>query len=146
MKDGSITYPPPKIEVSVAPKQAEEKVEPVAKPVEKKSSVIPAVIALASLFLVGAFAPTSFMNHFTVFVLSCFVGYMVIWNVTASLHTPLMSVTNAVSSIIIIGAITQISTTDTISLVLASIAIFIASINIFGGFAVTKRMLGMFKK
>ena len=86
------------------------------------------------------------MNHFTVFVLSCFVGYMVIWNVTASLHTPLMSVTNAVSSIIIIGAITQISTSDLVSLVLASIAIFIASINIFGGFAVTKRMLGMFKK
>mgnify|MGYP005647779771 FL=1 len=86
------------------------------------------------------------MNHFTVFVLSCFVGYMVIWNVTASLHTPLMSVTNAVSSIIIIGAITQISTSDMVSLVLASIAIFIASINIFGGFAVTKRMLGMFKK
>ena len=71
---------------------------------------------------------------------------MVVWNVTASLHTPLMSVTNAVSSIIIIGAITQISTSDTVSLVLASIAIFIASINIFGGFAVTKRMLGMFKK
>ena len=71
---------------------------------------------------------------------------MVIWNVTASLHTPLMSVTNAVSSIIIIGAITQISTSDTVSLFLASIAIFIASINIFGGFAVTKRMLGMFKK
>ena len=146
VKDGSITYPPPKIQVSVAPKQAEEKVEPIAKPVEKKSSFIPAVIALVSLFLVGAFAPASFMNHFTVFVLSCFIGYMVIWNVTASLHTPLMSVTNAVSSIIIIGAITQISTTDIISLTLASIAIFIASINIFGGFAVTKRMLGMFKK
>ena len=146
VKDGSITYPPPKIEVSVASKQAEQKVEPIVKPVEKKSSVIPAIIAMASLFLVGAFAPASFMNHFTVFVLSCFIGYMVIWNVTASLHTPLMSVTNAVSSIIIIGAITQISTSDTISLVLASIAIFIASINIFGGFAVTKRMLGMFKK
>ena len=146
VKDGSITYPPPKIEVSVAPKQAKQKVEPIVKPVEKKSSVIPAIIALASLFLVGAFAPASFMNHFTVFVLSCFIGYMVIWNVTASLHTPLMSVTNAVSSIIIIGAITQISSTDTISLILASIAIFIASINIFGGFAVTKRMLRMFKK
>ena len=82
----------------------------------------------------------------SIFILSIFVGYYVVWSVTPSLHTPLMSVTNAVSSIIIIGAITQISTTDTISLVLASIAIFIASINIFGGFAVTKRMLGMFKK
>ena len=146
VKDGSITYPPPKIEVSASPRQVEKKAEPTVMPVEKKSSIIPAVIALGSIFLVGAFAPTSFMNHFTVFVLSCFVGYMVIWNVTASLHTPLMSVTNAVSSIIIIGAITQISTSDVVSLVLASIAIFIASINIFGGFAVTKRMLGMFKK
>ena len=86
------------------------------------------------------------MNHFTVFVLSCFVGYMVVWNVTPALHTPLMSVTNAVSSIIIIGALTQISSDSIISVVLASVAIFIASINIFGGFAVTKRMLGMFKK
>ena len=146
VKDGKITYPPPKIEVSVAPRKAEEKANPIIKSDEKKSSVIPALISLALLFLVGAFAPASFMNHFTVFVLSCFVGYMVIWNVTASLHTPLMSVTNAVSSIIIIGAITQISTTDTTSLVLSSVAIFIASINIFGGFAVTKRMLGMFKK
>tara|TARA_Y100000022_G_scaffold74506_1_gene64169 strand:- start:332 stop:805 length:474 start_codon:yes stop_codon:yes gene_type:complete len=146
VKDGSITYPPPKIEVSVTPKKPDEKAEPIIQADEKKSSVVPALISLALLFIVGAFAPASFMNHFTVFVLSCFVGYMVIWNVTASLHTPLMSVTNAVSSIIIIGAITQISTTDTISLVLSSVAIFIASINIFGGFAVTKRMLGMFKK
>ena len=143
---GSITYPPPKIEVSVSPKKEEKKIEPTAEPVKKKSTVLPALIALSSLFVVGAFAPASFMNHFTVFVLSCFVGYMVIWNVTASLHTPLMSVTNAVSSIIIIGAITQISTTDTLSLILSGVAVFIASINIFGGFAVTKRMLGMFRK
>ncbi len=143
---GSITYPPPKIEVSVSTKKEEKKIEPAAEPVKKKTTVLPALIALSSLFVVGAFAPASFMNHFTVFVLSCFVGYMVIWNVTASLHTPLMSVTNAVSSIIIIGAITQISTTDTLSLILSGVAVFIASINIFGGFAVTKRMLGMFRK
>jgi len=143
---GSITYPPPKIEVSVSPKKEEKKIEPTAEPVKKKTTVLPGLIALSSLFVVGAFAPASFMNHFTVFVLSCFVGYMVIWNVTASLHTPLMSVTNAVSSIIIIGAITQISTTDTLSLILSGVAVFIASINIFGGFAVTKRMLGMFRK
>ena len=86
------------------------------------------------------------MSHFTVFVLSCFIGYMVIWNVTSSLHTPLMSVTNAVSSIIIIGALVQISSPGLASIVLSSLAIFITSINIFGGFAVTKRMLGMFKK
>ena len=82
----------------------------------------------------------------TIFVLAIFVGFEIITKVPPTLHTPLMSVTNAVSSIIIIGAITQISTSDPVSLVLASIAIFIASINIFGGFAVTKRMLGMFKK
>jgi len=143
---GSITYPPPKIEVSVSTKKEEKKIEPAGEPVKKKTTVLPTLIALSSLFVVGAFAPASFMNHFTVFVLSCFVGYMVIWNVTASLHTPLMSVTNAVSSIIIIGAITQISTTNTLSLILSGVAVFIASINIFGGFAVTKRMLGMFRK
>ena len=81
-----------------------------------------------------------------VLILSIYLGLELISKVPSTLHTPLMSVTNAVSSIIIIGAITQISTTDTISLILASVAIFIASINIFGGFAVTKRMLGMFKK
>ena len=127
-------------------KKEEEKIEPPTESVKKKTTLLPALIALSSLFVVGTFAPASFMNHFTVFVLSCFVGYMVIWNVTASLHTPLMSVTNAVSSIIIIGAITQISTTDTLSLILSGIAVLIASINIFGGFAVTKRMLGMFRK
>ena len=146
VKNGEITYPPPKIEVSVTPKQEESRVEPKKIQVEKKSSIVPGFIAISILFLVGAFAPESFMNHFTVFVLSCFIGYMVIWNVTASLHTPLMSVTNAVSSIIIIGALTQISSSDMISIVLSGLAIFIASINIFGGFAVTKRMLGMFKK
>ena len=78
--------------------------------------------------------------------LSCFIGYMVVWNVTPALHTPLMSVTNAVSSIIIIGALNQISSDSIISVVLASVAIFIASINIFGGFAVTRRMLEMFRK
>ena len=82
----------------------------------------------------------------SIFILSIFVGYYVVWSVTPSLHTPLMSVTNAVSSIIIIGALTQVSASDTVSLVLSGLAIFIASINIFGGFAVTKRMLGMFKK
>ena len=146
IKNGEITYPPQKIEVSVTPKQQENKIDTPKPVVEKKSSIIPGLISLSVLFLVGAFAPESFMNHFTVFVLSCFIGYMVIWNVTASLHTPLMSVTNAVSSIIIIGAVTQISTGDTLSLALSGLAIFIASINIFGGFAVTKRMLGMFKK
>jgi len=146
VKDGEITYPPPKVEVSAASTPQVEKKVIQKSSIKKRSSIIPGLLTLSLLFLVGAFAPASFMNHFTVFVLSCFIGYMVIWNVTASLHTPLMSVTNAVSSIIIIGAITQISTTDALSLILSGLAIFIASINIFGGFAVTKRMLGMFKK
>ena len=146
IKNGDITYPPPKIEVSITPKVEEKEPEKLQPVVDKKDSLFPGLIAILSLFLVGAFAPESFMNHFTVFVLACFIGYMVIWNVTASLHTPLMSVTNAVSSIIIIGALTQISSTNMLSLILSGFAVFIASINIVGGFAVTKRMLGMFKK
>jgi len=86
------------------------------------------------------------MTHFTVFVLACFVGYQVIWNVSHSLHTPLMSVTNAISSIIVIGAIVQISTANPTVTILAGAAIFLAAINIFGGFFVTRRMLEMFRK
>jgi NAD(P) transhydrogenase subunit alpha len=98
------------------------------------------------LFGLGLVAPPAFMQHFTVFVLACFVGYMVIWNVTPALHTPLMSVTNAISSIIIIGALIQISSTEKWIMILAGIAILITSINIAGGFAVTRRMLQMFRK
>jgi NAD(P) transhydrogenase subunit alpha len=86
------------------------------------------------------------MSHFTVFILACFVGYMVIWNVKPSLHTPLLSVTNAISSIIIIGALLQISSDRSFVKVLAGATILITSINIFGGFSVTHRMLAMFKK
>ena len=107
--------------IAVAPKPVEVK--------EKRFSILPGLIAISSIFLVGAFAPESFMNHFIVFVLSCFIGYMVIWNVTASLHTPLMSVTNAVSSIIIIGALSQISSPNLFSLILSGFAVFIASIS-----------------
>ena len=146
---GEITFPPPAIEVSASPKVEHKDVVKEAKPKSERKETFPFISLAIAIFLLaalGSVAPTSFMNHFTVFVLSCFVGYMVVWNVTASLHTPLMSVTNAVSSIIIIGALTQISSDDTTSVVLASIAILIASINIFGGFAVTRRMLEMFKK
>ena len=146
---GEITFPPPAIEVSALPKVEHKDVMKEAKPKAERKEAFPFISLAIAIFLLaalGSVAPTSFMNHFTVFVLSCFVGYMVVWNVTASLHTPLMSVTNAVSSIIIIGALTQISSDDTMSVVLASIAILIASINIFGGFAVTRRMLEMFKK
>jgi NAD(P) transhydrogenase subunit alpha len=99
-----------------------------------------------ALFGLGLVAPPSFMNHFTVFVLACFVGYMVIWNVTPALHTPLMSVTNAISSIIIIGALLQISSVEKWIMWLASAAIAMTSVNISGGFAVTQRMLQMFRR
>ena len=104
------------------------------------------VIAAILLLGLGSVAPPEFMSHFTVFVLSCFIGYMVVWNVTPSLHTPLMSVTNAISSIIVIGALLQISSESALIIFLAGISILIGSINIFGGFAVTHRMLGMFRK
>ena len=105
-------------------------------------------------WFIGAYAPAAFLGHFTVFVLACFVGYMVIWNVTPALHTPLMSVTNAISSIIAIGALVQVAppildtpdrpTTWIIGLAVVSIAL--VAINMFGGFAVTQRMLAMFRK
>ena len=105
--------------------------------------------------LVGAYAPAAFLAHFTVFVLACFVGYMVIWNVTPALHTPLMSVTNAISGIIVIGALLQIAPPladgggdrpDGWILGLAAVALVLTAINMFGGFAVTRRMLAMFRK
>jgi NAD(P) transhydrogenase subunit alpha len=100
-------------------------------------------LALAAL---GQFAPPAFMAHFTVFVLACFVGYMVIWNVTPALHTPLMSLTNAVSSIIIIGALLQVSSSDRAVVWIAALTIAMTSVNIAGGFAVTRRMLEMFRR
>ena len=109
-------------------------------------------VAGAILFaLIGAYAPTAFLGHFTVFVLACFVGYMVVWNVTPALHTPLMSVTNAISSIIIIGALVQIAppgegARPEIIRWLAVAGIALTAINMFGGFAVTQRMLSMFRK
>ena len=108
--------------------------------------VIAGGIGALALLGLGAVAPPSFMAHFTVFVLACFVGYMVIWNVTPALHTPLMSVTNAISSIIIIGALLQISSPEAWIMWMAVFGILITSINIAGGFAVTRRMLGMFRK
>ena len=94
----------------------------------------------------GIYAPASFMQHFIVFILSVFVGFQVIWNVSHSLHTPLMAVTNAISSIIILGALLQIGSTSYTVFILAAVSLFLAGINIFGGFLVTKRMLAMFQK
>jgi NAD(P) transhydrogenase subunit alpha len=95
---------------------------------------------------VGLIAPASFMQHFIVFVLSVFIGFQVIWNVAHSLHTPLMAVTNAISSIIILGALMQIGSASVLITVLAALGIFMAAMNIFGGFLVTRRMLAMFQK
>ena len=110
------------------------------------------VVAAALFALVGAYAPAAFLGHFTVFVLAVFVGYMVVWNVTPALHTPLMSVTNAISSIIAIGALLQIAPPaapgrpDILIGFIAVIGVALTSINMFGGFAVTRRMLMMFQK
>jgi NAD(P) transhydrogenase subunit alpha len=106
---------------------------------------LPILIGSVALAGLGLVAPASFMAHFTVFVSSCFIGYMVIWNVAPSLHTPLMSVTNAISSIIVLGALTQISSDNNIIMYLSVIALFITCINIVGGFSVSHRMLQMFK-
>jgi NAD(P) transhydrogenase subunit alpha len=164
VKDGEITWPPPPLKLPAPPPP-----KPAAAMPEKKSSghghgagepmsvktlsIVFGIGALAFWF-VGAYAPPAFLNHFTVFVLACFVGYMVVWNVTPALHTPLMSVTNAISSIIAIGALVQISPplAEGVSRpsfyigLLAVIGIILTSINMFGGFAVTKRMLAMFRK
>ena len=148
-KDGETTWPPPVIEVSAAPPPAEPEPAPVVKEEKKPSMVGPIIGMIAAglaLLGLGAVAPPSFMAHFTVFVLACFVGYMVIWNVTAALHTPLMSVTNAISSIIIIGALLQISSTNEVIMWIAVATAAVTAVNIAGGFAVTRRMLEMFRK
>ena len=149
-KDGETTWPPPPPKLSAAPPKAAAAPEPVVAKEEKPRSFVgPAigmVIAGVALLGLGSVAPASFMAHFTVFVLACFVGYMVIWNVTAALHTPLMSVTNAISSIIVIGALMQISSDNPLTMWIAAVTVGITSINIAGGFAVTRRMLEMFRK
>jgi NAD(P) transhydrogenase subunit alpha len=148
--EGKTTWPPPAPTLSVAPKKVAA--TPISTPtiVEKKKSVfgpiIGAAIGALALLGLGGVAPADFMSHFTVFVLACFVGYMVIWSVSPALHTPLMSVTNAISSIIVIGALIQISSTDDTIKWFAVFTVLIASINIVGGFAVTHRMLKMFRK
>ncbi len=158
VNSGEITWPPPPVAVSASRKPSfggqaiAAEVEP-STPVKSpsklasvaKSSLLPMLIGGLALFGLGLVAPPSFMAHFTVFVLSCFIGYMVIWNVSASLHTPLMSVTNAISSIIVLGALTQISSDNPTIMVLSVIALLITSINIVGGFSVSQRMLQMFK-
>jgi NAD(P) transhydrogenase subunit alpha len=163
IKDGSITWPPPPLKLP-APPPAKPAAAPAAakghghgagEPMSAKALTTVFGLGAIAFALVGHYAPASFLSHFTVFVLACFVGYMVIWNVKPSLHTPLMSVTNAISSIIAIGALVQIAPPLTgagadrpnlIILGLAVLALALTAVNMFGGFAVTRRMLAMFRK
>ena len=155
--NGSVTFPPPPPKVqaiaakpkeTAAPKTPEElrAEEATAFKQQTTNQVTLLAVGGALMMIVGAYAPVSFMQHFIVFVLSVFVGFQVIWNVSHSLHTPLMAVTNAISSIIILGAILQIGSNSFLVILLASISVFFAGINIFGGFLVTRRMLAMFQK
>ncbi len=143
-----VTFPPPAISVSAAP-QKPAAAKPAAKKEEAKPSnkkFVFGALGIAAFGWVAAVAPAAFLSHFTVFILACVVGYYVVWNVSHALHTPLMSVTNAISGIIVVGALLQIGQGSTLVTVLAFVAVLIASINIFGGFTVTQRMLKMFRK
>lgn len=163
IKDGTITWPAPPIKQAAAPKPkaAMPAAAPkghghgASEPMSAKSLATVFGVGAALFLLVGLYAPASFLAHFTVFVLACFIGYMVVWNVTPSLHTPLMSVTNAISSIIAIGALVQVAppltggVTDRPNALILGLAVFalaLTAVNMFGGFAVTRRMLAMFRK
>jgi NAD(P) transhydrogenase subunit alpha len=150
---GEVTWPPPAAAPVAEPEPAVPKSDraPIAEPKEKGlhdgvKSAITMVVGGAILYGIGIYAPASFMVHFTIFVLSCFVGWQVIWNVAPALHTPLMSVTNAISGIVILGPLLMVSDPSLIVVILAAAAIVLATINIAGGFVVTQRMLQMFRK
>ncbi len=154
--EGAITFPPPPPKVAAIAAAPPKAPEPTAE--EKKAAEVAAfkkqtqqqftllAVGGALILLAGLFAPASFMSHFIVFVLACFVGFQVIWNVSHALHTPLMAITNAISSIIILGALMQMGSGSWLVIILAAASIFMAGINIFGGFLVTRRMLAMFQK
>ncbi|MGA1832212.1 MULTISPECIES: Re/Si-specific NAD(P)(+) transhydrogenase subunit alpha [Rhizobium] len=157
-KDGEITFPPPPPKIqAIAAQKPKEKAKELT-PEEKRAKEIAAFkaqtknqaillgVATVLLLIVGAYAPASFMSHFVVFVLSCFIGFQVIWNVSHSLHTPLMAVTNAISGIVILGALLQIGSGNWLVVILGALSVLVATINIVGGFLVTRRMLAMFQK
>jgi len=166
IKEGSVTWPPPPIKQPAATPKPQTPPPAAAapkghghgngEPMSAKALAIVFGLGALAFLLVGQFAPAAFLSHFTVFVLACFVGYMVVWNVTPSLHTPLMSVTNAISSIIAIGALVQVAPPlggsavgdrpSGLILGLAVGALALTAVNMFGGFAVTRRMLAMFRK
>ena len=155
---GAVTYPPPPPKIAaIAVQKPKEKAKELT-PVEKRAAEVAVfrkqtrnqvgLLAVGGTLMavVGAVAPAEFMQHFIVFALACFVGFSVIWNVSHSLHTPLMSVTNAISGIVILGALLQIGSGNLLVVTLAAISVLIATINIVGGFLVTRRMLAMFQK
>ncbi|QCO54898.1 Re/Si-specific NAD(P)(+) transhydrogenase subunit alpha [Pseudorhodobacter turbinis] len=155
---GEITFPPPPPKVAaIAVQKPKPKVKELT-PEERRANEVAAfktqtrnqvgLLAISGglLLLAGLFTPASFMSHFIVFVLACYVGFQVIWKVSHSLHTPLMAVTNAISSIIILGALLQIGSSSALVVILAGLSVLMAGINIFGGFMVTRRMLAMFQK
>ena len=155
---GAVTYPPPPPKIAaIAVQKPKEKVRELT-PVEKRAAEVALfrgqtrnqvgllVAGGAVMALIGAFAPADFMSHFIVFVLACFIGFSVIWNVSHALHTPLMAITNAISGIVILGALLQIGSGNWLVVVLAAVSVLIATVNIVGGFLVTRRMLAMFQK
>ena len=155
---GKITFPPPapKVQAIAAKPAPEKRKEPT--PEEKRASELAAfkqatrgqVLMLgaggALMLLIGAYAPENFMQHLIVFALACFVGFQVIWKVSHALHTPLMAITNAISGIIVVGALLQIGSGSALVVILSFVSVLIASINVVGGFLVTRRMLAMFQK
>ncbi len=153
VRDGELTFPPPPIQVSAAPAPAAAAAPPApvheaAPPVKRPwwHQVIWVGLGAIALIAVLTVAPASFVSLFGIFALAVVVGYYVVWNVTHALHTPLMSVTNAISGIIIVGAMTQLASDNWAVKIIAFVAVLLASINVFGGFTVTQRMLGMFRK
>ena len=153
---GKITFPPPPPKIQAIAKQApkvevrtpEQIKEEEAEAFRKNSlqQIFMLIVGGFLMFVVGNYAPPDFMQHLIVFALACFVGFQVIWNVSHALHTPLMAVTNAISGIIIIGAVLQMSSVSWFAIFLAAISVLISTINIVGGFMVTRRMLSMFQK
>jgi len=154
--EGAVTFPPPPLKVAAQAKPAAKTVEKTPEEIQaeeaaamKKAGFQQTALLVGGgvlMALMGAFAPPSFMQHFIVFVLACFIGFQVIWNVSHSLHTPLMAVTNAISGIVILGALLQVGSENGLVTALAAISVLIATINIVGGFMVTRRMLAMFQK
>ena len=151
-----ITFPPPPPKIRAIAKQPQRAPEPTKEEIAareaetmRRAGIREIAMLVAGgllVMLIGLYAPASFMQHMIVFALACFVGFQVIWNVSHALHTPLMAITNAISGIIILGALLQIGNSSWIVAILAAISVFISTINVVGGFMVTRRMLAMFQK